>query len=266
MKVIHLNEAVSSFQKVFKEVQGLKQKVVIWQVLQGHRSICDTLLVSYNQELRILDVLPGDSEVILSHPLYFYLEDQQIIFKSTVESRNAASISVRWPAELQFLDEEENIKIKNVKSVQTFWSSRIHGGVERINDFIRVKTMKDRTSRDQDFLQGEFDHTTLDEEDRFFSGKRESPRVRPKADKLVKIVKKGDEKVNVMKLFDLSRGGMGFLTVNPSQYAKGTEIFVTAFDAFELDDILIGTIVSLRPVDESNVEFKVGIKFNEGQD
>lgn len=116
MKVIHLSEAVSSFHKVFKEVHGLKQKVVIWQVFQGHRSICDSLLVSYNHELRILNVLPGDSEIILSHPLYFYLEDQQIIFKSTVESRNAASISVRWPSELHLLDEEENIKIKKGNS------------------------------------------------------------------------------------------------------------------------------------------------------
>ncbi len=266
MKVIHLNEAMVSFQKIFKEVHGLKQKIVIWQVFQGHRSISESLLVSYNHETRTLNLLPGDSEIILSHPLYFYMEGQQAIFKTTVESRNASHIVVKWPLEIHLLDEEENIKIKNGNHVQTFWSSKSHGAADRINDHVRVKTMRERSSRDQDFLQGEFDHKTLDEEDKLFAEKRESPRVRPKADKLVKIVRKGESKVNVMKLFDLSRGGMGFLTFNPDQFPKGTEIFVTGFDAFDLDDPLVGTIMAHRAVDELNVEFKIGIKFNEGQE
>ncbi len=266
MKVIHLHEAVSSFQKIFKEVHGLKQKIVFWQVFQGHRNVCESLLVSYNHESRTLNFLPGDSEIILSHPLYFYLEGQQAIFKSSVESRNATNIVVKWPLEIHLLDEEENIKIKNTSHVQTFWTSKSTGGTERINDLVRVKSMKERSSRDQDFLQGEFDHKTLDEEDRIFAEKRESPRVRPKADKLVKVVRKGDSKINIMKLFDLSRGGMGFLTYNPDQFPKGIEVFVTGFDAFDLDDPLVGTIMSHRAVDESNVEFKIGIKFNDGQE
>lgn len=266
MKVITLNEGISSFQKIFKEVHGLKQKVVIWQVFQGHRTICESLLISYNHEERLLHLLPADSEIILSHPLYFYLEGQQAIFKTTVESRNASAIIVKWPLEIHLMDEEENIKIKKSSHVQTFWSSKSSGGTERINDLVRVKSMKERSSRDQDFLQGEFDHKTLDEEDKIYAEKRESPRVRPKADKLVKIVRKGDTKINIMKLFDLSRGGMGFLTFNPDQFPKGIEIFVTGFDAFDLDDPLVGTIMSHRAVDESNVEFKIGIKFNEGQE
>jgi hypothetical protein len=265
MKVIHLDEAISSFQKIFKEVHGLKQKVVFWQVFQGHRTICESLLISYNHESRLLNLLPGDSEIILSHPLFFYLEDQQVIFKSTVESRNATNIVVKWPPEIHLLDEKDEIPaMKN--RVQTFWSSKSTAGTERINDLVRVKSMKERSSRDQDFLQGEFDHKTLDEEDKIFADKRESPRVRPKADKLVKLVRKGDAKINIMKLFDLSRGGMGFLTHNPDQFQKGMEVFVTGFDAFDLDDPLVGIIMSQRAVDESNVEFKIGIRFSEGQE
>lgn len=266
MKVINLNEGISSFHKIFKEVQGLKQKVVFWQVFQGHRTICESLLVSYSHETRILGFLPGDSEIILSHPLYFYLEDQQVIFKTSVESRTATAINVKWPQELHLLDENDPLPDLKRNRVQTFWSSKSSSGTEKINDLIRVKSMKERSSRDQDFLEGEFDHKTLDEEDKLFAEKRESPRVRPKADKLVKLVRKGEAKVNIMKLFDLSRGGMGFLTFNPDQFARGTEIFVTGFDAFDLDDPLIGTVMSLRAVDETNVEFKVGIKFNEGQE
>jgi hypothetical protein len=44
------------------------------------------------------------------------------------------------------------------------------------------------------------------------------------------------------------------------------EVFVMGFDAFDLDDPLVGIIMSQRAVDETNVEFKIGIKFSEGQE
>jgi hypothetical protein len=106
---------------------------------------------------------------------------------------------------------------------------------------------------------------SLDEEEKLFADKRESPRMRPKSGKLVKVMKKGESKIIIMKLFDLSQGGMAFLTMNPNDYPKGSEIFVTGFDAFDLDDPLVGTVMSHRNVDELNLEFKIGIKFHEGQ-
>jgi hypothetical protein len=135
MKVIHLDEATSSFQKIFKEVHGLKQKVVFWQVFQGHRTICEPLLISYNHQFRSLNLLPGDSEIISSHPLFFYFEDQQVIFKSTVESRNATNIVVKWPPEIHLLDEADEIPVLKNR-VQTFWSSKSTAGTERINDLV----------------------------------------------------------------------------------------------------------------------------------
>jgi hypothetical protein len=38
------------------------------------------------------------------------------------------------------------------------------------------------------------------------------------------------------------------------------------FNEFLLDDPLIGKVMSIRPMDEHQVEFKVGVKFTEGQD
>lgn len=267
MKVLNPEPGFSSYLKIFKEVQGNKQKVVVWQVTPQGRVISDTLLVSHSAETMTLNILPGNESLNPGLPLYFYFEIEQVIFKSKIENVGATYITAGFPNEMRILDEsEESINFKK-NHLSTVWVTKTaNSSVDRYNDHVRVKSMSERSSRDQDFLNGEFNPVNLDEEDKLFADKRESPRVRPKADKLVKVVKKGDAKVHVMKLFDLSRGGMGFLTFTPDQFPKGAEIFVTGFDAFELDDPLIGTVMAHRAIDETNVEFKIGVKFNEGQE
>ena len=267
MKVLNPEPGFSSYLRIFKEVQGLKQKVVVWQVTPLGRVVCDTLLISYSADNMTINILPGTETLNPGLPLYFYLEEEQVIFKSKIESIGAKFIAVGFPREMRILDEsEESVNFKK-NHLSTMWVTKTaNTSVDRFNDHVRVKSMSERSSRDQDFLNGEFNPVNLDEEDKLFADKRESPRVRPKADKLVKVVRKGESKVHVMKLFDLSRGGMGFLTFSPADFPKGTEIFVTGFDAFELDDPLVGTVMAHRSVDESNVEFKIGVKFNEGQE
>ncbi len=267
MKVLNPEPGFSSYLKIFKEVQSLKQKVVVWQVTPQGRVVCETLLLSYSPETMTLNILPGEQPLNPALPLYFYLEAEQVIFKSKVENVSPKYITAGFPNEMRILDEsEESITFKK-NHLSTVWVTKTaNTSVDRYNDHVRVKTMSERSLRDQDFLNGEFNPVNLDEEDKIYADKRESPRVRPKADKLVKVVKKGEAKVHVMKLFDLSRGGMGFLTFTPDQFPKGTELYVTGFDTFELDDPLIGTVMAQRAVDEANVEFKIGVKFNEGQE
>lgn len=266
MKVINPDPAYASYVRIFKEVQGLKQKVVVWQLTpQGQRTVCETLLISYNVEAKSLNLLPPAESLDAGLPLYFYIEASEVIFKSTITSLTQTSMTASFPNEMRALDEsEESVNFKK-NHVSTMWISKTSSGADRLSDTVRVKSMKERTSRDQEFLNTEFD-MSLDEEDKLYADKRESPRVRPKADKLVKVVRKGEVKVHVMKLFDLSRGGMGFLTYTPEHFPKTAEIYVTGFDTFELDDPLIGTVMSHRPVDETNTEFKIGVKFNDGQE
>lgn len=266
MKVITPEAGLASYRKIFKEMQDRKQKVVFWQLYQGKRTICETLLVSFDTETQQLSFLPPSEEFLQSVDVFFYVEDQQLIFKSRVARETGSTFSVKLPSEIKLLDEDSEGPVFINYKVKTFWSSPTTRSADRISDFVKVKSMNERSSRDQDFLKQEFDYARLDEEDKLYADKRESPRVRPKADKLVKIVKKGESKMHVMKLFDLSRGGMGFLTFKPDDFPKQSEIFITGFDAFELDDPLIGTIVAHRAVDETNTEFKIGVKFNEGQE
>jgi hypothetical protein len=176
-------------------------------------------------------------------------------------------VAVSFPNEIRTLDDSEESITFRKNHLKTNWVTKAAtSSVDRYSDHVRVKSMKERSSRDQDFLNSKFDPVNLDEEDKLYADKRESPRVRPKGEKLVKVVRKGETQLHIMKLFDLSRGGMGFLTFTPDHFPKGSEIYVTGFDAFELDDPLIGTVMAHRAVDDTNVEYKIGVKFNEGQE
>lgn len=268
MKVITPDQGYSSFLKIFKEVQGLKHKVVIWQLGEGGRRIVsETVFISYSGDTKTINLLPVPEALNPALPLYFFIEASEVIFKARIESMGQKFIAVDFPNEIRTLDDsEESIRFQK-NHLSTNWVTKTaSSSVDRINDLVRVKSMKERSTRDQDFLNTEFNPVNLDEEDKIYADKRESPRVRPKGDKLVKVVRKGESKLHVMKLFDLSRGGMGFLTFTPDHFPKGSEIYVTGFDAFELDDPLIGTVMAHRAVDETNVEFKIGVKFNEGQE
>lgn len=266
MKVLTPEKDFSSFQKIFKEMQKKNQKIVFWQVSHGHRTICETHLISYNPEDRKLFFKRPDQDFLLALPIYFYDEAQELIFKSSGEIVTPDHIEVKFPAELRLLDAEADAALIKGYKIQTFWSSKSKGTPDLSDEIIRVKSMKERSTRDQEFLGQEFDDVSLDEEDKLYADKRESPRVRPKAEKLVKLKNAGDSRIHLLKLFDLSRGGMGFLTYNPDKFPKGGQIYVTGFDAFDLDDPLLGTIVASRPVDGANVEFKIGVKFTEGQE
>ncbi len=268
MKVITPDQGYSSFLKIFKEVQGLKHKVVVWQLGEaGRRNVGETLFISYSGDTKTINVLPVTVELNPTLPLYFFIEASEVIFKAKIESMGLKFIAVDFPNEIRTLDDsEESINFRK-NHVSTLWVTKTSSSsVDRYSDMVRVKTMKERSSRDQDFLNNEFNPVNLDEEDKIYADKRESPRVRPKGEKLVKVVRKGESKIHIMKLFDLSRGGMGFLTFTPDHFPKGSEVWVTGFDAFELDDPLIGTVMAHRACDDTNVEFKIGVKFNEGQE
>lgn len=268
MKVITPDQGYSSFLKIFKEVQGLKQKVVIWQLSDvGKRIVSETLLISYSADTKSLNLLPPSESLNPAVPLYFFIDASEVIFKSKIENVSPKFVSVSFPAEIRKLDDsEESINFRK-NHVSTMWVTKTaSSSVDRYSDLVRVKTMKERTSRDQDFLNSEFNPVNLDEDDKIFADKRESPRVRPKGEKLVKLALKGESHIHIMKLFDLSRGGLGFLTFTPDHFPKGSEVYVTGFDAFELDDPIIGTVMAHRAVDDTNVEFKIGVKFNDGQE
>lgn len=272
MKVIKSDSSGNSaFKKLFNFVQANNCTIVVWQVSSaGTRSVADSRLDSFQLDSGRLQFLLSEEISINSQlPLYFYSESGQFIFKSAVLDVQSRLFVVNMPTEIRVLEEPEVTIVKGHASGNTsdVWrTKRLSSEREEINDYIKVKSMRDRSTRDQDFLNQEFDSVSLDEEDRMFADKRESPRARPKADKFVKLKGEATDEIHVLRLFDLSRGGLGFISMEPHLFPKGSQIRVMGFDSFQLDDPLLARVMSQRPIDETQIEFKIGCKFDEGQD
>ncbi len=268
------SDNVPMLQRIFRHLQRRQSLLVTWQISPstGKRVIYHSTLGSFHTEMKNFSVSLTENETLNPDlDIFFYAEDGQFIFKTDIQKMNGPHLIVNFPKEVKLLDEPDALLLQGRSGVDipTTWRTKriVMDGPENFDKYMgrAPKPMAERTERDQSFLSEEF-NVTLDEEDKLFAGKRESVRVRPKVNKLVKLSLKGDENIHVLKLFDLSQGGMAFLTMIPNNFPKGTEVVVVGFGEFDLDDPLVGLIMSSRSVDDLNTEFKIGVKFTEGQD
>jgi hypothetical protein len=207
------------------------------------------------------------NEIDLTLPFYCFSKEGPFIFKSVIEEFKTNAFSVRIPKEIKLLDEEDVRGINEMLGLNLLEVSEAN----RFNDEvlsveIKSKLMAERSSRDQDFLNQEFeDFLSIDDEDKIFADKRESPRSRPKIEKWVRVRTFNSPDLHILKLFDLSRGGIGFISMNPAIFPKNSKIMIVGFENHSLDDPLIAEVLSHRPIDELEIEFKIGCKFDEGQ-
>jgi hypothetical protein len=272
MKVIKSDSGLPAYQKIFKQVQSHNSVIVLWQLVPetGERKISESRLNSFHLESKLLHFeVPPENSIVSQLPVYCYSEDGQFIFKSDIQIIKSNVFSIFLPAEIHLLEDSEITLIRGSSGIDLsgIWKTkRMLLENEPISDILKVKSMSERSSRDKEFLDNEFGSLDLEEEEKLFADKRESPRARAKTDKWVKVKVEGHKEIKLIRLFDLSRGGIGFITLEPQIFSKGKEIEVVGFAEFDLDDPLVGMIVSQRSIDDSQVEFKIGVRFNEGQD
>lgn len=269
MRVIKSDSGFLVYQKVFKHLQANQCDVVIWQTDEsGKRNISESRLNSYHLETKLLHFkLPLGDELSTELPVFCYSEDGQFIFKSSVSQVSLSVLSLTLPLEIKLLEDPDVTVIKGAigLDLSPVWrTKRLNFDDEEMLDYSLQKPK--RTARDRDFLDQEINSLSLDDEDKMFADKRESPRARPKVDKFVKIMTEVSDEVHFLKLFDLSQGGIGFITMDAHLFPKGKRIKVIGFQDFDLDDPLLGQVMSHRAIDETQIEFKIGCKFDEGQD
>lgn len=270
MRVIKSDTGFLYYEKIFKQLIANQCEVVLWQVspASGERQISNTRISAFHRESqRIYFEAEGEVNLLTSLPLYCYVEAGPLIFKATVQDLSSG-VCIGFPEEIKLLEEPDVVLVRGSSgaSISDVWRTKRldTSPVELEPDFMRVKSMSERSTRDQELLNNEFG-LSVDEEDKLFADKRESPRARPKDDKWVKVAKFEGDGPQIFKLFDLSRGGMGFVTFDEHEFPKGSTIHIVGFNEFDLDDPLVGKVMSIRPID-GEVEFKVGVKFSEGQD
>ncbi|MBA2403902.1 MAG: PilZ domain-containing protein [Bdellovibrionales bacterium] len=272
MRVIKSDTGFLFYEKIFKQLMANQSSLVVWQLSpdSGERQITRSRLNAYHMDTGKLHLEIDASKIVNDGlPLYCFSEDGPLIFKAQIHAVSGSNISVGLPAEIKVFDDPDVVHIQGVtgKKIDTIWrTKKLDTGYSPDNgpDLMHVKSMSQRSSRDQELLNNEFG-LSVDEEDKLFADKRESPRARPKMDKWVKIAKlRGDGPV-VYKLFDLSQGGMGFVSFDETEFTKGTQIHIVGFNDFDLDDPLVGKVMSIRPIDGVQSEFKIGVAFTEGQ-
>lgn len=270
MRVIKSDSGFLAYQKIFKHVQTNNSVMVVWQVMPetGERLISETRLNSFHLESGLIHLeMPSENVITSELPIYCYSEEGQFIFKTEIHDIKSAVFSIGLPAEIKLLEspDVEVIKGRSGLDISTVWKTkRMRLDEEPQKNYMVVKSMRERSSRDQEFLTNQFT-PTLDEEDKLYADKRETPRARPKIDKFVKIKSEVNEEVHLLKLFDLSQGGIGFITMEAHLFPKGSTIRVVGFEEFNLDDALVAQVMSQRAVDDTEIEFKIGCKFAEGQ-
>ncbi len=274
MRVLDQENSFLMYQKIFSNVQANDCSLVIWQVSpnSGQRSINYSKLNSYYMDKKLLHFkLPNNTGLDQALPIYCYSEDVQFIFKTTILDIRDNVFSLSMPSEIKMLEDSERNKIKGqmgldlnsdylrVRRLNVFASNDVSPG------YMKLKSMTQRSPRDQDFLNHEFGTISLDEEEKLFAGQRETPRARPKDDKWVRIKISDSENIYRLKLFDLSQGGMAFITFDLNIFPKTSKVYILGIDAHDLDDPLVGQVMSHRQLDDSQIEWKIGVKFDDGQ-
>lgn len=274
MKVINPEHGFLVYQKIFSNLKANNCPLTVWQnnPLSGERVVSESRLNAYYMESKLLHLdLSQGQQIDASLPIYCYSEDGQIIFKTSVHEIRENVFSVGLPPEIKFLEDPDRNDIKGKMGLDLnmdfLRGKRLNLDIEspQLGGYMRVKSMAQRTPRDQEYLKGEFEGVTLDEEDRLYADKRESPRARPKSEKWVRVQLAESGVVHKLKLFDLSQGGMSFVTFDLQLFLKESEIYLLGIDSHELDDPLVGKVMSHRPIDDNQLEWKVGVKFDDGQ-
>lgn len=270
MKIINADVDFLAYQKILKHLKANQCPLIIWQPQPEGRSVIQSHLNSFHQDTKLMHLDKSHDVKLYSEiPVYCYSENIQMIFKTEIFDLAERYFSLRMPVELKIIEETEASKVK-VSGIDfsTIWRSK-RLKIDQLDEgggYYKVKSMAQRSNRDQELLSSEFGSISLDEEDRLFADKRESPRARPQTDKSVKLKSKDSEENFTFKLFDLSRGGMGFICDIDDLFSKGQSLLVLGFDDFELDDPLFGKIMSIRPIDGESSQWKIGVKFEDGQD
>jgi c-di-GMP-binding flagellar brake protein YcgR len=92
---------------------------------------------------------------------------------------------------------------------------------------------------------------------------RGAPRARPKKGKMVvvKPTAQGDE--YTYPLFDLSMGGLAFLSTEPNLFVVGEQMEIMGFDEKSFDDPMIAVIRVVKELVEMKGQHKVGVQFIE---
>jgi len=264
--------------------------IVVWQLhtesneRKYYKATLETFEVRSEEMVYCSD--KDESFSFLPEDIYFYIENLRCIFKAEQVSIQNNMLTVKFPDDLQMLDDYDNSRIKTafvgidfalkVKEDIGEEPVLVTGEPEELaletktfnvgTDTIETKWFGQSSTSDKDrsIFEQELSFITLDEEDERYEDSRETPRARPPEGKLATIqVADGSRSQMSFPLHDLSQGGLSFLVFAKEDFIINENVYVKAFDTKTFDNPIFGIVRSIKEADEMGIQYKVGVQFLE---
>lgn len=269
MKKINLIEHYPEYISLLEDTVRKKLRLIFWQKLEnGDRSIRYVYLTKVDKSKSLFDFIPESENPFrfeINQGIYGFCEDNHFIFKAQIHSTLENKIILKLPNEINSLIAEDPIMkelflIKGNGEGNFTDILKVKGSkAEPTSDIMRVRSLSSNQKQD-DLIEK---HLSPEQEDKAFAAIRESQRIKPKDDKYVTILRiDHDQEKQIYKLLDLSQGGAGLHCLLPNEFTKGEKISLIEIDGKPVDKPLNGEVVAIRPTNEENTEYKIGIKFS----
>jgi hypothetical protein len=244
MKKITFANDFHQIKSLFSGLRSGQEPVIIWQKVDNDvRSVRYAYVEKslFDQKELWLKAKTSEPFQFKKGILFCYIDDHQVVFKSTTKEINQQLICISYPEELTLLDGTDTMT-----SDMSYIRSHGEGNIQ---DILHLKSLTGANSP--------FDP----EDDEKYGAIRQSQRIKPKEEKKVLVVRDSDPKGTIFKLLDLSQGGAGLQVENNDVFKLQEIIQITAIDGKPLTKVLVGEVVAIRPLAPEYKEFKIGIKF-----
>lgn len=211
--------------------------------------------------------------------VFFYSEEQKIIFKSEIKQVEAGTLIVNIPSEIKKLDDKDNAAMAEMialfnTEINFSKEDALSLSLDDDDDPISpdegslepdwfVKSMSDH---DANLFSTELSSITLDEEDKIFEGVRSAPRAKPPEGKMVTLqIHDESRPQSTYTLYDLSQGGLSFLVFSKGEFNVGERLLIKAFDTNRFEAPMITEVKAIREADDMGIQYKVGCQFDESE-
>lgn len=289
MKEFNLADHPKEICHIFEVSMNAGHVLILWQpktentdrvIYRGQ--ICE---VDSARQIFSLNSLGNREFVLGSGNIFFYNHSKNYIFKSEQISIQSNLIELKFPEMLKVLDKADcdnlseslNVDFDEVSQYNyddnklNRVKNRRESETEKIDDIMRVRSLANEkktpehqrlTENDNVLFEQELSYLSLDEEDAKFASQRTAPRAKPAEGKVVNICGvSNSDNFGVFSLYDLSRGGISFMSYQRDEFELKSYIKVLGFDLKRFEKPMLAQIMNIRPVDEQQLEFKVGCRF-----
>lgn len=242
MRKLRHSEETEAVENLFNNLHTNKTNIVVWQPdiednESKHKYICK--VQEFDREAKTLKIKSrfNKSFAFSEDDIFCFCDKLMFIFKASFVENEKGEIQLALPESVMMLD------VSN-------------------EDLTRAIKKKDYRL----FSKGVGGKTTLMSEDDKYAAMRAAPRSKTTKDQRVTVEFETQSFTpKEFQLHDLSKGGAGIIIKNQDLFKKGDWVLIAQIDGKDINPKLRGKVMSIRTHDMSKGEFKVGLRFEQGE-